>query len=62
MRRRDFLRTAAAAVTGVALRTQTGPAGADWKDWRVNGPRVNQHLTDLSRFGEIGRASCRERV
>src|SRR3989442_5901802 len=51
MRRRDFLQTAAAAVTGVTLRTQTGPAGADWKDWRVNGPRVNQHLTDLSRFG-----------
>ncbi len=51
MRRRDFLQTAAAAVTGVALRTQIRPAGADWKDWRVNGPRVNQHLTDLSRFG-----------
>ena len=49
MRRRDFLRTAAAAVSAVALRTPTGPG--DWKDWRVNGPRVNQHLTDLSRFG-----------
>ena len=49
MRRRDFLRTAAAAVSAVALRAPTGPR--DWKDWRVNGPRVNQHLTDLSRFG-----------
>jgi beta-ureidopropionase / N-carbamoyl-L-amino-acid hydrolase len=49
MRRRDFLRTTAATVSGVALRTGTGPV--DWKDWRVNGPRVNQHLTDLSRFG-----------
>lgn len=49
MRRRDFLRTTAAAVGGVALRTGTGPV--DWKDWRVNGPRVNHHLTDLSRFG-----------
>ncbi len=49
MRRRDFLRTAAAAVSAVALRTPTGPG--DWKAWRVNGPRVNQHLTDLSRFG-----------
>ncbi len=49
MRRRDFLRTAAAAVSAVALRTPTG--SGDWKDWRVNGPRVNQHLTDLSRFG-----------
>jgi len=49
MRRRDFLRTTAAAVSGVALRTGTGPV--DWKDWRVNGARVNQHLTDLSRFG-----------
>ncbi len=49
MRRRDFLRTAAAAASAVALRAPTGPG--DWKDWRVNGPRVNQHLTDLSRFG-----------
>ncbi|PYO87289.1 MAG: Zn-dependent hydrolase, partial [Gemmatimonadetes bacterium] len=49
MRRRDFLQTTAAAVSGVALRMGTG--AADWKDWRVNGARVNQHLTDLSRFG-----------
>ncbi len=50
MRRRDFVRTAAAAVTGIALRTPP-PGQGDWRDWRVNGPRVNQHLTDLSRFG-----------
>jgi len=49
MRRRDFVRTAAAAVAGLALRTRPGPG--DPKDWRVNGPRVNQHLADLSRFG-----------
>ena len=49
MRRRDFVRTAAAAVTGIALRTQ--PGLGNWRDWRVNGPRVNQHLTDLSRSG-----------
>ncbi len=49
MRRRDFLRTTAAAVSAVALRPGTGPV--DWKDWRVTGDRVNQHLTDLSRFG-----------
>jgi N-carbamoyl-L-amino-acid hydrolase len=48
MRRRDFVRTAAAAVTGIALRT---PGPEDWRDWRINGPRVNQHLTDLSHFG-----------
>jgi N-carbamoyl-L-amino-acid hydrolase len=49
MRRRDFVRTAAAAVAGIALRTQPRPG--DWKDWRVTGPRVNEHLADLSRFG-----------
>jgi N-carbamoyl-L-amino-acid hydrolase len=49
MRRRDFVNTMAAAVAGLALRTQARLS--DWKDWRVNGPRVNQHLTDLSRFG-----------
>jgi beta-ureidopropionase / N-carbamoyl-L-amino-acid hydrolase len=49
MRRRDFLQMAAAAVTGAALGTRAGLG--DWKDWRVNGSRVNQHLTGLSRFG-----------
>jgi beta-ureidopropionase / N-carbamoyl-L-amino-acid hydrolase len=27
------------------------PQQADWKSWRVNGARVNQHLAGLSRFG-----------
>jgi beta-ureidopropionase / N-carbamoyl-L-amino-acid hydrolase len=47
--RREFLRTTAAAVGSLALRPRA--AQGDWRTWRVNGARVNQHLTDLSRFG-----------
>jgi len=44
--RREFLHTTVAALAGgMALRQ------GDWKAWRVNGARVNQHLTELSRFG-----------
>ena len=47
MLRRQFLTAAGAALlTPRALRAQ-----ADWRSWRVNGRRVNRHLTDLSRFG-----------
>jgi N-carbamoyl-L-amino-acid hydrolase len=46
--RRDFLRVSAAALGGLAFpRAVQG----DWKRWRVNGARVNQHLIELSRFG-----------
>jgi N-carbamoyl-L-amino-acid hydrolase len=47
--RREFVRTTAAALGGLAL--PPWPAQGDWKTWRVDGPRVNQHLTELSRFG-----------
>ena len=43
MKRRDFVHTLAALA---AL-----PKQGNWKSWRVNGSRVNQHLTGLSRFG-----------
>jgi N-carbamoyl-L-amino-acid hydrolase len=49
MNRRAFVRLSAAAVSGVASRSWA--VQGDWKTWRVNGPRVNQHLTELSRFG-----------
>ncbi|HJS42152.1 MAG TPA: Zn-dependent hydrolase [Gemmatimonadales bacterium] len=47
MNRREFVHATAAIASGVALRPQQG----DWKTWRVNGMRVNQHLTGLSQFG-----------
>ena len=43
MKRRDFVQ---ALVALTAL-----PRQGTWKTWRVNGSRVNQHLTDLSQFG-----------
>ena len=43
MKRRDFVQTV------IALSAL--PKQGDWKTWRVNGARVNQHLADLSRFG-----------
>jgi beta-ureidopropionase / N-carbamoyl-L-amino-acid hydrolase len=49
LERREFLRTTATALGGLAFRPWSGQG--DWKTWRVNGPRVNQHLTELSRFG-----------
>lgn len=44
--RREFLHTTVAALAGGMAFRQ-----GDWKTWRVNGARVNQHLTELSRFG-----------
>src|SRR5574341_557702 len=51
MDRRKFL--GAAAGLGMAARypRESGPQGTASRSWRVNGTRVNQHLTDLSRFG-----------
>jgi N-carbamoyl-L-amino-acid hydrolase len=43
LKRRDFVQ----AVAGLALLLKQ----SDWKSWRVNGARVNQHLAGLSRFG-----------
>jgi N-carbamoyl-L-amino-acid hydrolase len=45
--RRAFVGLSATALGGLALQRLAG----DWKTWRVDGARVNQHLTDLSRFG-----------
>jgi len=47
--RRDFVGTTAAALGGLAFRPWAGQG--NWKTWRVNGARVNQHLTELARFG-----------
>jgi len=49
--RRRFLQAAAGA--GAALWSPPGWGGQApaWRSWRVNGQRLNQHLTDLSRFG-----------
>jgi N-carbamoyl-L-amino-acid hydrolase len=49
VQRRAFLQTTATALSGLALYPHQGQG--DWKSWRVNGARVNQHLTGLSRFG-----------
>jgi beta-ureidopropionase / N-carbamoyl-L-amino-acid hydrolase len=49
--RREFVRTTAAALGGLAFRPPPWAAQGDWKTWRVNGPRVTQHLAALSRFG-----------
>ncbi len=46
MNRRAFLQTGGWTALGYSL-AQSG----DWKTWRVNGPRLNQHLTALSRYG-----------
>src|SRR2546427_697851 len=43
VRRRDFVQTMMALA---AL-----PKQGNWKSWRVNGSRVNKHLTDLAQFG-----------
>ena len=43
MRRREFVETV------IALSAL--PKQGNWKSWRVNGARVNKHLTDLSQFG-----------
>lgn len=43
MKRRDFVQTMIAVA---AL-----PRQGDWRSWRVNGARVNEHLQGLSRFG-----------
>jgi N-carbamoyl-L-amino-acid hydrolase len=50
--RRRFLQAAAGA--GAALWSHPAAWAAQapaWRSWRVNGQRLNQHLTDLSRFG-----------
>lgn len=48
MDRRRFVDLTGFAAAGVVLgRYQS----SDWKGWRVDGKRVNQHLTALSRYG-----------
>jgi len=43
VKRREFVQ---ALIALTALHRQ-----GNWKSWRVNGTRVNQHLTDLAQFG-----------
>jgi N-carbamoyl-L-amino-acid hydrolase len=47
LKRREFVQTTAGVLTGIVL----NPPQGSWKSWRVNGARVNKHLTDLSQFG-----------
>ena len=51
LRRREFL--SAAVVGGLAVLGPRRPVlqAPLWTAWRVNSRRVNQHLSDLSRFG-----------
>lgn len=51
MDRRRFLEAAAGLGAAVLAPRRLTPQGAAWRSWRVNGARVNQRLTDLSRFG-----------
>jgi N-carbamoyl-L-amino-acid hydrolase len=48
--RRRFVRSTALAGLA-ALRVPLPRQTLDWKAWRVDGPRLNRHLADLSRFG-----------
>ena len=52
MNRRRFLGAAAGLGAAAAWYPRgLAPQGTAWRSWRVNGARVNQHLSDLSRFG-----------
>ncbi len=50
MDRRTFTHTMTAASVGIALRRYP-TQGDEWKNWRVNGERVNRFLADLSQYG-----------
>ncbi len=51
MDRRRFLEAATGAGLAFLYPKRPKVQGAAWRAWRVNGPRVNQHLMDLSRYG-----------
>ena len=51
LNRRRFLRAAAGLGAAALYPRALTPQAAAWRAWRVTGQRVNQHLTDLSRFG-----------
>lgn len=51
MDRRLFFGTAAGIGAAWLYPVRPGTQRGDWRSLRVNGARVNQHLTDLSRFG-----------
>src|ERR1044071_9149673 len=51
MKRREFNFVLGAAAAGVALKWPLAPANASLP-LRVNGPRLNQHLKELSEFGK----------
>src|SRR6058998_1694014 len=50
MNRRQFVRTAAYGGF-LPLDFPRAPQASDWRTWRVDGQRLNQHLAELSRFG-----------
>lgn len=49
MDRRHFV--GSVALSSLAALGARLPQAPDWKSWRVDGPRLNRHLADLSRFG-----------
>src|SRR3989442_8130356 len=51
MDRRQFVGSAVLGALGLAHRSGLRLQAPDWHGWRVNGARVNRHLTDLSEFG-----------
>jgi hypothetical protein len=54
MKRRDMLGVMGAALGGAAIGwrpDRVAWAGADWKEWRVDGARVNGWLGALSKVG-----------
>jgi len=50
MNRRQFVRAAACGVLA-GLPHPHFPESPDWKSWRIDGRRLNQHLADLAGFG-----------
>lgn len=48
MDRRQFIQNSSVGLISMIPRAAQTP---EWKDWRVNARRVNQHLSDLSRYG-----------
>lgn len=51
MDRRRFVAATALGTFELLRRPALPGQGPEWRTWRVSGQRVNQHLTDLSRYG-----------
>lgn len=51
MDRRRFVEVTALGTVGLLRSERLHLQTSDWRSWRVNGQRVNRHLTDLSQYG-----------